>query len=61
MANVSLYEKGELEERRGESQGRGWGGGGINTTSDMLAVREFSHSLPPVFVERIMISLGRGS
>lgn len=48
--------------RGGESlRARGWGRGGINTTSDVLAVRKFSHSLPPVFVERIVISLGRGS
>jgi len=55
MNNVSLYEKGELEERRGDSQGL------LNTTSDMLAIREFSHSLPPMFVQRTMISFGRGS
>lgn len=37
------------------------GGGWLNTTSDMLAIREFSHSLLPVFVERTMINFGRGS
>lgn len=56
MNDLSLYEEWGLEEWSGESQE--WR---LNFKSDMLAIREFFHSLPPVFVERTMMNCGRGS
>lgn len=57
MNHLSLYEEWGLEERGGDSR---WGKG-LSTTSDLLAIREFSHSLPSMFVERTMMNFGRGN